>query len=324
LDHVLRQDLDPSSFELVVVDDGSTDSTEQIVQDFAEIAPFSVNYLRHDNRGPGITLNRGIRAARGGLVLLLADDIFLMPNGLTAHLRWHEAHSNPHVAVLGKAVPSPELASTSFLSSWDAFGLERFGHLEKLPFIMFWVFAVSFKREFMLAHGMFREEVKPFTVTGHDDTELGYKLHQHGMILLYAKDALCYHHHPTTVIEAVERYRERGLHFPGLMAHAPDPRLAVFFRVIAPGTLGAYRRALRGCDWLRGRECSFAWHLFRHLGRQLIFNRWTVPLIWRPLLLRADKGRVIVPGVAARLFGPYLFYHFLVGIREARGDYRRV
>jgi glycosyltransferase involved in cell wall biosynthesis len=322
LDHLRRQDIDPCAYEVIIVDDGSNDDTGRVAQDFIAAAPSCAQYLRHDNQGPAITINRGIRAARGRLVLLLADDIFLMPGALAAHVRWHQTHPDLRVAVLGKAIPSPAMAGSNFLSGWDAFGLARFDHLERLPFIMFWTFSVSFKREFMLAHGMFREVPKPLTVTGHDDTELGYKLHEHGMVLLYAKDALCHHHHPITMTQATQRYVERGRHFPGLMAHAPDSRIKVFFRVVEWGSLGEYYVALRGCHWLSGRERSFAWHLLRHAIRHMLFNRLTVPALWRPLLTRVD--RIAKPsGFLAKLFGPYLFYHFLSGIRDARQLSRR-
>ncbi len=213
LDHIVKQQYDPAAFEVIVVDDGSEDGTDAVVHAAAASAPVAIHYLSHENRGPGYTQNRGIRAARGEIVLLLADDIFLTPGALEAHMRRHDSYPDPRVAVLGNAVQSPELDGTGFLRRWDAFGMNRFDHLEELPYFLFWAFNLSFKREFMLSHGMFREALGRGGPPAHEDTELGYRLHRRGMVLLFAKEALGYHYHPSTLRQAARRYYERGLNY---------------------------------------------------------------------------------------------------------------
>lgn len=61
-------------FEIIVVDDGSTDRTRQVVEQFGD----AVRYIWQENRGLSAARNTGIRAARGELIGLLdADDIYL-------------------------------------------------------------------------------------------------------------------------------------------------------------------------------------------------------------------------------------------------------
>lgn len=66
--------------ELIVTDDGSTDATLQIVQEFSATAPFAVKVCRNTDRRPGCTANftHGILAAAGDVILLCdQDDVWL-------------------------------------------------------------------------------------------------------------------------------------------------------------------------------------------------------------------------------------------------------
>jgi glycosyltransferase involved in cell wall biosynthesis len=72
---VLDQTLEAT--EIIVVDDGSTDETPNLVKSFA-----AVRYIRQANEGPGGAVNTGVRNARGEcLAFLDADDLWL-PNKL--------------------------------------------------------------------------------------------------------------------------------------------------------------------------------------------------------------------------------------------------
>lgn len=83
LESVLKQTY--QDFEVVVVDDGSTDGTGDIVKDYDE----SVRYIRKENGGTASARNRGIREARGDYVALLDADDRWRPTKLDRQMKEH-------------------------------------------------------------------------------------------------------------------------------------------------------------------------------------------------------------------------------------------
>ena len=321
LEHLARQDLAATHFEVIVVDDGSPDDTRAVVAEFAAGAPFALTYRHHENHGPGYTQNRGIEAARAPLVLLMADDIFFAPHALRMHVDHHRRNPEPEVAVLGKVLQSPELDQSVFLSKWDPFRFRELEQVEELPPYRFWAMNISFKREFVCRHGMFREHRGRAGACALEDLELGCRLARHGLRLHYSRSALGYHYHVVTLDQAIARWYERGMNFGEFREYAPEPELTVFFHILDRHTVREYRSVLRASNAFRGIERSFAWHLVRHVARMVTLNALTARWLWRPLFDLAERSRGLAALVRPGMYRAFLYYHFLRGVRDGRRLY---
>lgn len=81
------------NLELIVVDDGSTDDTAEVVQRFGN----RLTHLRQANRGVSAARNRGVAASRGAWVAFLDSDDLWRPNKVAAQVAMFQ--SQPEVAV---------------------------------------------------------------------------------------------------------------------------------------------------------------------------------------------------------------------------------
>ena len=88
LDSVVHQDLE--SFEVICVDDGSTDRSAAIIEEYATKYPY-VHAYHIINQGPGSARNYGLRHAHGEFIYSIDDDDLVKPN--VFQQLYNEAHS---------------------------------------------------------------------------------------------------------------------------------------------------------------------------------------------------------------------------------------
>jgi len=86
IESVLIQDGTP--FELIVVDDGSTDATGQILDRYGE----QITVIRQQNQGVSNARNAGIRVARGGLIAFLDSDDYWLPAKMITQVEFFKTH----------------------------------------------------------------------------------------------------------------------------------------------------------------------------------------------------------------------------------------
>jgi glycosyltransferase involved in cell wall biosynthesis len=193
--------------ELLVIDDGSTDGTRSAVEQAQSVAPFRIRYLYQDNRGPAAARNRGIEEARTSVVLFTDDDMIPHPDLVSEHVKWHREYPESYTAIRGFVTWSPELCPTAFMKWYGEagpFAIKQLRHRREVDFRFFHSCNLSLKKDFLKASGGFNEN---FKTAAYEDIELGFRLSNVGMRLLYNPDGITYHYQSFTFAEACQKIR---------------------------------------------------------------------------------------------------------------------
>lgn len=218
LDAIFKQDLPQQDYEVIVVDDGSTDDTRKVLEQYAAHRR-NFRFFHQKNQGQGIARNLGIEHAQGNIVVFIGDDIIVKEIFLSEHLRIHLRHEQENEAVLGFTQWHPKLRVTPFMS-WLTNGSSVFGKFgghqfayEKLEgkdeadYNFFYTSNISLKRSLLDKYPF----DPSFSGYGWEDIELGYRLFlREGLRLYYNPLAAGYHDHLMTEASLANRMRNIG------------------------------------------------------------------------------------------------------------------
>jgi glycosyltransferase involved in cell wall biosynthesis len=190
-------------WEVLVVDNNSSDQTEAVVEDFCRRYAGRFRYLFEPQQGKSYALNAGIREARADILAFVDDDVTverIWLQSLTSAL-----HDSQWAGSGGRILPAAGFKPPRWLAIDGPCNLlgalcaycnpgDVSGELKDPPFGA----NMAFRKEMFDRYGHFRTDLGPFpnSKIGFEDTEFGRRLMASGERLCYVPSAVVYHEVP--------------------------------------------------------------------------------------------------------------------------------
>lgn len=204
LESILKQDLPINTFEVIVVDNGSTDNTKQVCESFSS-ALSNLKYVFVPQPGLHIGRHAGFEAAKSDLLVYADDDIRASSSWLSSIF---ESFNDPHVHLVGgRYLPDYEVDPPEWLKAfWRKHEFGRIcGCLSLLDFgeqvleidpRFVWGLSFAIRKESLLKFGGFHPDSFPWELRryrGDGETSISLKMKDAGLKAIYNPGALVYH-----------------------------------------------------------------------------------------------------------------------------------
>lgn len=209
---------DDLKWELLVVDNNSTDSTREVVENFAAKVAVPVRYIFEKKQGRSAALNAGIASAKGNVVAFTDDDVLLDRHWLS-NLKKTFDDSPDCSAVAGKVVAQWNHRRPDWLEMEGQLAVVHFDFGDELKEIKVPPLGANsaFRREVFRQYGLFRLDLgvngSKHTITC-DDTEFGERLIRGGSKILYCPTAIIFH--PVDPARTTKKYLLSWYYYNGV------------------------------------------------------------------------------------------------------------
>ena len=184
---LLNQSINTSGYEIIVVDDGSSDNTGLVVKGFE-----SVQLLRQKNQGPAAARNEGVKHAKGNIVLFTDSDC--VPNR-----DWIEQmilpfkRDNDIAGVKGTYRTKQRALAARFVQIEYE---DKYDMLRKSKYIDFIdTYSAAFKKDIF---NEFNGYDTSFPLACAEDVELSFRMSSNGYKMVYNPKAIVFHTHPSS------------------------------------------------------------------------------------------------------------------------------
>lgn len=177
-----QQDVD---MEVIVVDDCSPDDS---VEAFRREFPQARIFVNEKNGGPAVTRNRGIREAKGEIVVGFDSDVTI-PDPFLLSKVVKRFHDHPQVDGLAFRLLKPDGKSEDTPRWWHPVPIEQYADKEFYT-SYFSGTAYAFRREALVKAGMYPE----ILYMHYEEVELAYRILDGGGEILHCPDLVALHH----------------------------------------------------------------------------------------------------------------------------------
>lgn len=258
------------NFEFIIVDDGSTDNTEQVADAYTDSR---IRYLKNErNRGNTFTRNRGMAEARGEYVAIMDSDDIMHPERLYRQISYLQEHKE--IDFVGCTVVrfsgkewhyyqyfphDPGYIRTAF----------RFRSIMLQP-------SITFRRESLLKHGLRYDESYP--VGG--DYRLFYTSAEHGLAFSSLEQPLLYYRVSDSQISRMEELHRHD----GLIKSFFRERMSVFDLQLDEGEWETFYRFVRTRVPMDRNKYVLLYGIFDFLDKKNRSSRLDPPMDFRAAL----------------------------------------
>ena len=180
--------------EVIIVDNGSTDNTGEILlREKEKRSRFDFRVSEEETKGKSSALNRGIGLAHGEILIVVDDDVVVHQRWMTEH--WECHHLSEFGAVQGRVLPGVDPqgrpADPNRLREYNIPIVDYGGAIR--PIRGFTGTNVSFKRDIVRQVGLFNPRLGPGALGFSEDTEYSIRMRRAGFKIGYNPDAIVYH-----------------------------------------------------------------------------------------------------------------------------------
>jgi glucosyl-dolichyl phosphate glucuronosyltransferase len=180
--------------ELIIVDNGSTDNTGEILlREQGGGNRFDFRVAKENTKGKSSALNQGIGLARGEILIVVDDDVVVHHRWMTEHWECHRVYG--FGAVQGRVLPGVDPqgcpADPSRLREYNI-PIVDYGRKIR-PIRGFTGTNVSFKRDIVRQVGLFNPRLGPGALGFSEDTEYSIRMRRAGFKIGYDPGAVVYH-----------------------------------------------------------------------------------------------------------------------------------